>query len=323
MVDYLQSISTVLSPAPSASTTLPANQTFIRETPWVSPAVNHALQSRLKNLPPLHQESIPALPHLVDPARCLSIIASTVARHVRDDDIDESTGPTSLAAQWRNFHNICLRVEERRLRSCRVDPRKSPEEDGQSFTWEVDEDAPASPISDEAELASTKPEAEQQMDNAGRPTSLVNPQAIKPSPAISQVSTFTNHTLSTYLDYYLQSDGNSTTERTDAPDVQYRPRSNRRPSTAPATQRISQFSSLPTTSESRPLASPSQGPPHKPSQQVPSSTDGKESGRRNRQPRVSRSALETDFASPTPSVQSGTVDRKEKRDGRGLLDESR
>ncbi|KIO30858.1 hypothetical protein M407DRAFT_222537 [Tulasnella calospora MUT 4182] len=111
MVDYLQSISTVLSPAPSAPTTLPANQTSIRENPWVSPAVTHALQSRSKSLPPLHQESIPPLPHLVDPARCLSIIASTVARHARDDEAEESAGPTSMAAQWRNFQSICLRMQ--------------------------------------------------------------------------------------------------------------------------------------------------------------------------------------------------------------------
>ncbi|KAG8892262.1 hypothetical protein FRC01_014260 [Tulasnella sp. 417] len=202
-----------------------------------------------------------------------------------------------------------------------MDPSNSPDEDERSFNWAVDEDAPASPVPDAEERASTKPETEQRMDNAGRQPALASPKVIEPSPAISQISTFTNHTLSHYLDYYLQNDEAGDTERTDAPEVEYRPRSSRRPSTAPAAQRISQLSGLPTTFESGAVASPSHGS-HEPSQRKQGPAKGTTHGEGNSQPRASRSALANDFASQTPSVQSGAMGRREKRAPRDLLDKS-
>ncbi|KAG9016736.1 hypothetical protein FRB90_002338 [Tulasnella sp. 427] len=266
MVDYLQSISTVVSgssqpvsskPQPTeSSTTLPNSK------PQINPAVKlleRATQNRLGSVPPLHQESVPTLPHLIDAGRCLATIASIVGGHLRDDDTDDTPGSNSMAAQWRNFRHLCLRVEERRLRACRIDTGRSPEEEESSYHWAVDEAFPDSPQFGTPQLESTDPEPIQQQDEPAEPVSPSNPPAVEPSPAISQISTFTSSSsLSGVLGYYLRDEAIPEVGPSGSHSYGTGHSSNAQPSrghsTAPTLQRVSQFPTLPTTFEADTLA---------------------------------------------------------------------
>ncbi|KAG8899531.1 hypothetical protein FRB99_006584 [Tulasnella sp. 403] len=108
MIDYLLRVSTRTPEAPVGPSTATSS----------SRRVIRYLEGRWPSLSSIHRDSLPALPHLVDPSRHLSMMASAVVRNTTEQRASDGVrqeyqfgDPLSTSPPLEEFHALCFKVE--------------------------------------------------------------------------------------------------------------------------------------------------------------------------------------------------------------------